>query len=58
MKRALGALKILCGKTGDSDEVYDDYEDERLFDASETIPASPFYWTSTLQQSFRDELEK
>ncbi|KAF9024813.1 hypothetical protein BDZ89DRAFT_1068752 [Hymenopellis radicata] len=57
-KRALSALKILCGKTGDSEDNYDDYEEERLFDATEADPQTPFYWSPQLQQSFRDELEK
>ncbi|TFK44679.1 phosphatidylinositol 3 and 4-kinase-domain-containing protein [Crucibulum laeve] len=61
-KRFLGALKIICGKTGDTEDAYDDsdYEDERvLFDATETHDTQrPFYWSQTLQQSFRDELEK
>ncbi|KIY74085.1 hypothetical protein CYLTODRAFT_364402 [Cylindrobasidium torrendii FP15055 ss-10] len=58
-RRALGALKILCGRTGDAEDVYDDYDEERLFDASETGNSpTPFYWTNNLQQSFRDELEK
>lgn len=62
-KRFLGALKIVCGRTGEADEeIYDDtdYDDEQiLFDATETAdPNRPFYWSSPLQQSFREELEK
>ncbi|KAJ7462299.1 phosphatidylinositol 3 and 4-kinase-domain-containing protein [Mycena galericulata] len=62
-KRFLGALKIVCGRTGEADEdIYDetDYEDEHtLFDATETgDPNRPFYWSQALQQSFREELEK
>jgi hypothetical protein len=61
-KRILTTLNIMCGKTGDTDDLYDeaDYEDERvLFDATEAHDAErPFYWTQTLQQSFREELEK
>lgn len=61
-KRFLGAMKIICGKTGDTDDAYDDhdYEDDRhLYDASEGSDVNrPFYWTQTLQQSFREELEK
>jgi hypothetical protein len=60
-KRFLSALKIVCGKTG-AEDVYDDpdYEDESaLYDATESGDADrPFYWTTVLQQSFRDELEK
>lgn len=61
-KRILNTLNIMCGKTGDGDELYDevDYEDERvLFDATESPDVQvPFYWTQPLQQSFRQELEK
>ncbi|TFY82528.1 hypothetical protein EWM64_g1486 [Hericium alpestre] len=60
-KRFLGALKVVCGKTGAEDEGYDegDAEDERvLYDATESDSRRPFYWSSTLQQSFREELEK
>lgn len=61
-KRFLGALKIVCGKTGDTEDAYDDadYEDERvLYDATEEGGVHrPFYWSQTLQQSFREELEK
>ncbi|KAF7782539.1 hypothetical protein Agabi119p4_1915 [Agaricus bisporus var. burnettii] len=61
-KRLLHTLNIMCGKTGDGDELYDeaDYEDERvLFDATESPDVQgQFYWTQSLQQSFRQELEK
>ncbi|TFK75459.1 hypothetical protein BDN72DRAFT_868130 [Pluteus cervinus] len=61
-KRFLGAMKVICGKTGDNDDLYEDadYEDERhLFDATENEDSQqPFYWTQVLQQSFREELEK
>ncbi|KAJ3570961.1 hypothetical protein NP233_g4066 [Leucocoprinus birnbaumii] len=61
-KRILNTLNIMCGKTGDGDEIYDDvdYEDERvLFDSTESNNSErPFYWTQGLQQSFRGELEK
>lgn len=61
-KRLLNTLKIVCGKTGDTEEVYDEseYEDERvLYDASESMDSERrFYWTQTLQKSFREELEK
>jgi phosphatidylinositol 4-kinase type 2 len=62
-KRFMAAISVVCGKTGETDENYDEfgYEDERaLFDATEDGDSSgrPFYWTQTLQQSFRDELEK
>ncbi|KAF9452374.1 hypothetical protein P691DRAFT_661092 [Macrolepiota fuliginosa MF-IS2] len=61
-KRILNTLNIMCGKTGDGDELYDeaDFEDERvLFDATESSDSErPFYWSQVLQQSFREELEK
>jgi phosphatidylinositol 4-kinase type 2 len=61
-KRFLGAMKVICGRTGDIDDLYDDpdYEDERmLYDATEASDVQrPFYWSQQLQQSFREELEK
>ncbi|KAI0277425.1 hypothetical protein BGY98DRAFT_1089954 [Russula aff. rugulosa BPL654] len=59
-KRFLGAIKVICGRTGA--ESYDDEADmeyERaLFDASEGGHNQPFYWSADLQRSFREELEK
>ncbi|KAI0305692.1 phosphatidylinositol 3 and 4-kinase-domain-containing protein [Multifurca ochricompacta] len=59
-KRFLGAIKVICGRTGT--EGYDDDADmeyERvLYDASEADYSHPFYWSAALQQSFREELEK
>ncbi|KDQ57614.1 hypothetical protein JAAARDRAFT_177909 [Jaapia argillacea MUCL 33604] len=62
-KRCLGALKVICGRTGDDDDLFDEseHEDERvLFDPSEEngLPARGFYWSQALQQNFREELEK
>ncbi|PPR07411.1 hypothetical protein CVT26_013727 [Gymnopilus dilepis] len=61
-KRFMSALKVICGKTGDMDDITDDddYEDERvLYDVTETSDVQrPFYWSQQLQQSFREELEK
>lgn len=58
----MSAMKIICGKTGDTEDIYDDtdYEDERvLYDATEASDMQrPFYWSQQLQQSFREELEK
>ena len=55
-------MKIICGRTGDIDDLYDDadYEDDRLlYDATEAAEVQrPFYWSQQLQQSFREELEK
>lgn len=56
------AMKIVCGRTGEEEDMYDDddREDERvLFDVSENNQTEvPFYWSSPLQDSFREELEK
>ena len=61
-KRFLSALKVVCGRTGDEDDSndLDDYDEEQiLFDANEDDRSShPFYWSTVLQQSFREELEK
>ncbi|KAF5385849.1 hypothetical protein D9615_002528 [Tricholomella constricta] len=61
-KRFLNTIKIVCGRTGDTEDLYDDsdYDDERvLYDASESNNSErPFYWSQTLQKSFREELEK
>ncbi|KAJ6625668.1 phosphatidylinositol 3 and 4-kinase-domain-containing protein [Mycena sp. CBHHK59/15] len=60
-KRFLSALQIVCGRTGETEDMYDDadYEDERvMFDATEAGDSRPFYWSQVLQQSFREELEK
>ncbi|EJD03291.1 uncharacterized protein FOMMEDRAFT_156678 [Fomitiporia mediterranea MF3/22] len=61
-KRFLSALKVVCGKTGAEEETNDlyDFDEERvLYDVSEDDGSShPFYWSATLQQSFREELEK
>ncbi|KAI0081899.1 hypothetical protein K474DRAFT_1748215 [Panus rudis PR-1116 ss-1] len=60
-KRCLTTLKIVCGKTGEEEELYDedDQEDERvLYDATENTSDVPFYWSQALQDDFRVELEK
>ena len=54
-------MKIICGRTGDEEDFYDDEdrEDERvLFDATEGQTGAPFYWSQALQYNFREELEK
>ncbi|KAI0341916.1 hypothetical protein BDW22DRAFT_1331270 [Trametopsis cervina] len=59
--RAWNTMKIICGKTGVEEDLLDEEEreDERvLFDATETLPNEPFYWSPALQDSFREELEK
>lgn len=59
-KRVMAAVKIVCGKTGTEDDVYDEDNDDRvLYDATEEANVNrPFYWSEELQQSFREELEK
>jgi len=61
-KRLMNAVQIVCGRTGDDEDLYDedDREDERvLFDATESRPSrQPFYWSPALQDTFREELEK
>ena len=61
-KRFLSALKVVCGKTGDDEDnndMYDFDEERMLYDATEDDGLNhPFYWSTTLQQSFREELEK
>ncbi|KAF5393341.1 hypothetical protein D9757_000569 [Collybiopsis confluens] len=58
-KRIMNAFTSVCGRNGDVDDLLDDYEEERLFDATESTNVTrDFYWSSTLQKSFREELEK
>ncbi|KAJ3484716.1 hypothetical protein NLI96_g5455 [Meripilus lineatus] len=60
-KKFMSTMKIVCGKTGVEEEVYDeeDREDERvLFDVTESHTDTPFYWSPALQDNFREELEK
>lgn len=55
----ISGVTAICGRSGDVDEFYDDYEEERLFDATEFMNGPrEFYWTPSLQRSFREELEK
>jgi len=56
--RIMGALKVICGRTGEVEDIYEDYDDERLYDATEDDSSRPFYWSKNLQLSFREELEK
>ena len=59
MKRILGAVKIVCGRTGSERDVDDEEDDDQLlYDASYETADRPFYWSQALQQSFRAELEK
>lgn len=59
-KRFLNVLRVCCGRTGFDDDFYDEENehDHRLFDVSESLGNRPFYWTTALQDSFRQELEK
>ncbi|KAI0743598.1 phosphatidylinositol 3 and 4-kinase-domain-containing protein [Daedaleopsis nitida] len=60
-KKFLAAVKVVCGKTGAEDEMYDDDDDgdtSMLYDRSESRSSEPFYWTPALQDNFREELEK
>ncbi|KAH9935586.1 phosphatidylinositol 3 and 4-kinase-domain-containing protein [Fomitopsis serialis] len=59
-KKLMLTVKIVCGRTGDEEHIFDedDREDERyLFDVSESRTNEPFHWTPALQDSFREELE-
>ncbi|TRM69794.1 phosphatidylinositol 3 and 4-kinase-domain-containing protein [Schizophyllum amplum] len=58
-KRFLSAVKIVCGRTGEEQDLDDDEEEDRLlFDGPDDGVDRPFYWSQALQQSFRAELEK
>lgn len=60
-KKFLTTMKIICGKTGEDEDMFDeeDREDERvLFDVTESHTDTPFYWSPALQDNFREELEK
>lgn len=60
-KKFLSAVKVICGKTGAEEELYDE-DDEGgnsvFYDRSESRSGQPFYWTPALQDNFREELEK
>jgi hypothetical protein len=53
-------MKVVCGRTGQEEDLYDDEIDEQnvLFDQDDSDSGRPFYWTRQLQQSFWEELEK
>ncbi|TBU33760.1 phosphatidylinositol 3 and 4-kinase-domain-containing protein [Dichomitus squalens] len=57
-KKFLGALKVVCGKTGAEEDYEDDDVVERMYDRTESRSGEPFYWTPALQDNFREELEK
>lgn len=58
----MGALNVLCGKTGEEEDLFDDDDREVesvLFDATENRQSQqPFHWSQALQDNFREELEK
>ena len=57
----MAAMKVICGRTGQEDELFDDDDDNEeqtiIFDHDHASDR-PFYWTRQLQNSFRQELEK
>lgn len=61
-KKFMTTMKVVCGRTGEDEDMFDDEdrEDERvLFDVSEhNQSTTPFYWSAALQDNFREELEK
>lgn len=58
-KKFLTTMKILCGRTGEEEDMYDDDDrDDVLFDVTESQSGAPFYWNQALQENFREELEK
>lgn len=58
----MAAMKVVCGRTGQEDELFEDDEDNEeqtvIFDQDDHASDRPFYWTRHLQNSFRQELEK
>ncbi|KAG8758774.1 phosphatidyl inositol kinase [Serendipita sp. 396] len=55
-KRIIGALNILCGRTGEEEE--SDLDDDQLRTLYGLPESADFYWSLALQQDFRLELEK
>lgn len=53
----MSALKVVCGRTGEYDDAYDDEDDEQLY-TGPGIEDAPFYWSPPMRTSFREELEK
>jgi len=59
MKRVMGALQIVCGRTGEENELHEeDEEDEQIRALYDVEDTRNFYWSLALQQDFRFELEK
>lgn len=60
-KKFMSAMKVVCGRTGQEDDLYDEDDSEEqslVFDEVAGDSGRPFYWTRQLQSSFREELEK
>jgi hypothetical protein len=60
-KKFMSAMKVVCGRTGQEEDLYDEDDSEEqsvLFDQDGSDSGRPFYWTRQLQSSFREELEK
>lgn len=59
MKRVMGALQIVCGRTGEENELHEEDEDDEQIRALYNFEDTRnFYWSLALQQDFRLELEK
>ena len=60
-KKFMAAMKVICGRTGQEDELFDDDDDteeQTVIFNHDHVSDRPFYWTRQLQNSFRQELEK
>ncbi|CCA67572.1 related to LSB6-LAs17 Binding protein [Serendipita indica DSM 11827] len=58
-KRLMSALSLVCGKTGEEEDLTDEeVEDEQARTMYEMPESTDFYWSLALQQDFRLELEK
>lgn len=59
MNRVMSAIQIVCGRTGEENELREeDEEDEQIRALYDVEDAGDFYWSLALQQDFRLELEK
>lgn len=58
-KRFMSGINLMCGRTGEEDEMEEvDEEDEQRRAMYDTSESTDFYWSLALQQDFRLELEK
>jgi hypothetical protein len=57
-KKFMSAMKVVCGRTGQEEDLFEDDEIEEQSVLFDDESGRPFYWTRQLQQSFREELEK